>query len=107
MIEFDWAFDEETLARCNEEIGEFEDEYYGDVLVIFGNDAYIVDIHYEYYSSRNKGFDLEVYKAIRDGDGWTHGQWLDNIRGIKSSKSIKRFKSRAEKLITKYLEERS
>jgi hypothetical protein len=101
---FDWTnFDEKQFDECNKEIGSYEDKIYGFLYLTINssfvglNDkSFVIDIHYEYYNSKVHGFDLEIYEENDDG---THGQWIDCIKTIKSSKSYKNFCKRAENKI--------
>jgi len=99
-IKFEWFFEEEDLAKANE--STVEDDIYGWVYAETDNDKYIIDIHKEYYSASDCGFDLEVYT---EAEGGGHGKWLGSIHDIRSAKVLKRFRSRAEKLLTKFIEE--
>lgn len=94
---FEWFFEEEDLAKAN--ASTIEDEIYGTVCISTEKEKYIVDIHKEYISSRDCGFDLEVYIEAEDGG---HGEWLGSINDIRSAKSLKRFKNRAEKLLEQF-----
>jgi hypothetical protein len=101
--EFDWTgFTETDLNRCNSEIGEQENKIYGQVLFDETNGSikkkYIIDICYEYYDSKDQGFDLEVFKRNEDN---SHGSWLGFIKDIQSAKSYKKFCRRAEDLLIK------
>lgn len=99
---FDWTeFTEDALERCNKEAGEFEDEIYGFILLKKGDNSYIIDIHYEYFNSKDKGFDLEVYTS--NEKTWNHYTWLGSIHNIRSAKNYKRFCKRAEDLIIEFL----
>lgn len=99
--EFDWTeFTEQDLKNCNNEIGELEDKIYRCIHVKYENKTFIVDVHYEYYDSRNHGFDLELYEENENG---THGTWVDFIKTIKSAKNYTRFCHRAEDAIIKTL----
>jgi len=97
---FEWYFDEEDLIQANQ--STVEDDIFGCVYVASNIDKYVVDIHKEYYNSKNCGFDLEIYL---EAEGGGHGEWLGYIDNIRSAKSYKRFKNRAEKLIKQFIEE--
>lgn len=95
--EFDWTeFTERTLKTVNYKHCIEEDELIGFVPVTVGNDTYIVDIHYYNYGSKDRGFDLEVYKSNKE---LYHLSWLGNIKDIKSATNYNRFCRRAENLI--------
>lgn len=94
---FDWCrFTEQDLLRLNRENYLQEDDIYGFILLTLNNERYIIDVHYEYYSSRKHGFDLEVY---RSNEYEQHLDWIESCRGIKSATNYKRFCTRAENLI--------
>lgn len=99
-IKFEWSFEETDLVQANE--STVEDDIYGFVYPSTAKGNYIVDIHKEYYSASDCGFDLEVYTEVEGGG---HGEWLGSIHNIRSAKVLKRFKSRAEKLLTRFIEE--
>ena len=106
-MKFNWeAFTENDLKQLNAMESYPEDDIYGDILLESADGDYIIDIHYEYYSSKERGFDLEVYQGFKDDNfGWTHGLWFGSIHDIKSATDYKRFKNRAEKLITEFIKE--
>lgn len=101
---FDWNyFTEKEFDICNSEIGSYEDNIYGFLYITENNKAYLVDIHYEYYDSDNKGFDLEVYMS---NENWMHNFWLGSIKEIKSAQDYKMFCYRAEDMIVEFLSRR-
>lgn len=98
---FDWTnFTEKELRICNREIGSYEDNIYGFLYLSINDKYYLVDIHYEDYGSKDKGFDLEVYES---DENWLHKFWLSSIKDIKSATNYKRFCRRAENLIIDFL----
>lgn len=97
---FEWCFEEEDFRKAQE--SEVEDDIYGWIYISTEKDKYVIDIHKEYYSSKDNGYDMEVYYENDDGG---HGCWINSIRDIRSAVSLERFKKRAEKLITKFIEE--
>ncbi len=107
MIEFDWTDytkdDHQIWLNDMSHNLLSEDDIYGMVYVKNGDDEYIIDIHYEYYNSRDKGFDFEVYYGYSG-----HGKWIDGINRrtcntpINTEKNYERFQKRAEKIITDY-----
>lgn len=102
-ILFDWTgLDEKDLADCNARTERQEDEIIGFVPVKIKNEHYLIDIHYEYHNSREKGFGLELF---RSNDEKQHLLWLGSIKGIKSARDYKRFRHRAEALVIRFMEE--
>lgn len=101
LYEFDWTdFTESTLRKINATKDSPEDEIVGFVPVKTDIGTFLVDIHYYKYSSKDKGFDLEIYKS---NDMLTHMAWLDGLKDIKSATNYERFCHRAEMLIIDYL----
>lgn len=95
--EFDWTeFTERDLKKVNRRHDMDEDEIVGFVFVQAGTDMYMVDIHYYNYDSKDRGFDLEVYKSNKE---LYHLSWLGSIKDIKSATDYNRFCRRAENLI--------
>lgn len=99
-MKFEWFFNEEDFKESQEFTAE--DDIFGNICVITDKKKYLIDIHKEYYSEKEKGYDLEIYYENEDGG---HGLWLDSLRGINSSVSLERFKKRAEKIIKKFIME--
>ena len=97
---FEWFFTEQDLEKAT--ASTVEDDIFGTVYTVNGKEKYITDIHKEYYNSGDNRFDLEVYVEHDDG---SHGKWLGSIKDIKTSKSLKRFKNRAEKLLDSFIAE--
>ena len=98
---FDWSyFTAKHLWNVTKEKYPQKDAIYGHILVKKGNDPYIVDVHYEYFSSSECGFDLEVFSSDQDN---FHLKWIGNSHEIKSSKDYKNFCRRAEKIIRKII----
>ena len=79
-----------------------EDDIYGFIYLMIGTQKYIIDVHYEYYSEDEQGFDLEVYTEVQPDGG--HGRWIDSIR-IYEQMEYWEFTTRAEKLIKDLLKE--
>lgn len=99
-MEFKWYFEEEDFQEA--QASTIEDEIYGFIDVITENGSYYLDIHKEYYSSKDNGYDIEVFALNDDG---SHGIWYGSIHEIKSATTFERFKKRAEKLIAKFIME--
>ena len=101
-MKFEWFFEEDEFQ--NAQISTVEDDIYGFVCIQTDSDKYIVDIHKEYYNSKNNGYDLEVYRENKDGG---RGIWVASLKEIKSVTSMcdpfGKFKSRAEKLLAEFL----
>lgn len=97
---FEWFFEEEDFKKAQE--SKVEDDIYGFITVATENEKYLIDIHKEYYNSKDNKYDIEVYY---ENEGGGHGSWIGYINEIKSATSLERFKERAEKLITKFIEE--
>lgn len=97
-MKFEWYFDEEQFNDAQE--STVEDDIYGWVYCETDNDKYIVDVHKEYYSANDNGYDLEIYHEDNVGG---HGLWLGNVNSIRSSASLERFKKRAEKKLKEYI----
>ena len=95
---FEWFFGEEDFRKAQE--SKVEDDIYGCVYVSTEKNKYFIDIHKEYYNSKDNGYDMEVYYENDDGG---HGMWIDSIHDIRSAASLKRFKKRAEKLLSKFI----
>lgn len=96
---FDWYFDQEDFNKANE--SRVEDDIFGAVFVSTKENKYYIDIHKEYYSSIDNGYDLEIYEDLEEGG---HGYWYGSIHEIRSAVSLERFKKRAEKLIGDFVE---
>lgn len=101
-MNFEWFFDDIDLKKANQ--STVEDEIVGWIYPATDDAKYVVDIHKEYFSSTDCGFDLEVYTEPEKGG---HGEWLGSIHDIRSATSIKRFKSRAEKLLESFIKEQA
>lgn len=102
-ILFDWTgLDEKDLAYCNARTERQEDEIIGFVPVKIKGEHYIIDIHYEYHNSREKGFGLELF---RSNDEKQHLLWLGSIKDIKSARNYKRFRHRAEVLVMRFMKD--
>ena len=99
-MKFEWFFNEEDFKESQK--STVEDDIFGNICVNTDKEKYLIDIHKEYYNTKEKGYDLEVYYENEDG---SHGLWLGSLRGINSSVSLERFKKRAEKIITKFIME--
>ena len=99
--EFTWEMAEDDFIRCKEEKGEVEDDIYGFVFYRTDKNRYMVDIHYEYYNSRDCGFDLEFYTERPEGGHW---HWLGSSKEIKSAVNFRLFQTRAEKEIAKWID---
>ena len=97
---FEWFFEEEDLIKANG--STVEDNIFGWVYPVTEKGKYIVDIHKEYFTAKDCGFDLEVYTEMEEGG---HGEWLGSIHDIRSATSLKRFKTRAEKLLKQFISE--
>lgn len=101
-VSFEWEFDRKAFD--NAQHSTIEDDIYGWMLVTTGDEHYVVDIHREYLNSREKGYDLEVFRRASYGG---HGEWCGSVRGIHSVTAkhdpLGHFKRRAEKLITAFL----
>lgn len=108
LYEFDWSeFTERDLMSLNrkiksKQIKNVEDDIYGFIIVTNEKRTYIVDVHYYYYSAKNQGFDLEVYKSSHE---LTHNSWIDGISDIHSATDYNRFCKRAENLIIALIRE--
>ena len=101
MHNFDWAdMNEEDLAKASEVTIEAEDELLGFIFLETKDKRYIIDVHYEHYNSRDRGFDLEVYHELPEGG---HGEWLGSIKEIKSARDFSLFKKRTEKLLIDFV----
>ncbi len=96
---FEWWFDDLDLKKA--ESSKVEDDIFGSIEVTTpcGN-KYIVDIHKEYFNAKEYGYDLEVYKMT---EHYGHGDWLESLRGIKTAKTLKGFRTRAQRLIETYI----
>ena len=101
MGEFEWFMTEDDLKRANEDGKDrwFEDDIYGNAFYRTDNGSYLIDIHYEKYDG--KRFYFAVYED--ETPAGFHGEWLDDIREIKSATNFKRFKNRAEKMIINWV----
>ncbi len=101
MVKFKWFFNENDFANAQK--STIEDDIFGFIHIKTANEKYIVDIHKEYYNSKDCGYDLEVYH-MKDGG---HGLWLGSLHDIKSVTSmcdpLSKFKSRAEKILTDFI----
>lgn len=101
----DWTdFTEKSLKHCNENIGDYEDKLIGFLPFQAKDRHYIMDIHYSYLSSREKGFCLEIYGSDEKN---LHCDWLGSILSIKSATDYQRFRKRVKKALVKFLEEQS
>lgn len=99
-ISISWDFSQEDLDRINKTMG-IEDDIYGFASIVTAKEDYILDVHYSYYSKRERYFCPELYYEAKDGG---HGVWIGTLPcSIKSETRIKRFKARAEKLIREYI----
>ena len=96
MVDFKWDFTEKDFMMAQD--SKAEDDIFGWIYVKTEKGNYIVDIHREYYNSKDCGYDLEVYSETADG---SHGLWLGSDKRIKSvsakHKPLEKFKKRAEK----------
>lgn len=103
-MNFEWYFDEEDFANAQRFTGE--DDIFGFVYVRTANEKYIVDIHKEYYNSKDCGYDLEVYYENEDG---SHGLWLGSMKNIRSVTAmcdpLGKFKKRAERCLSEFISE--
>lgn len=102
---FDWSFERESFdeAQCSKE----EDDIFGWVRVASPNASYLVDIHREYYNSRDYGYDLEVFRQELEYGG--HGAWAGSVKSVRHVTAQKdplgRFKRRAEKALAEFISE--
>ncbi len=96
-MKYEWCFNEKAFKAAK--ASTIEDEIYGWVFIQTEANRYYVDIHKEYYNSRDNGYDLEVYI---DEDGH-HGKWLGNVNEIRSASTLERFKKRAESLLAEFV----
>ena len=103
-LEIVWDFSDKDF--CMAQDSTVEDDIFGFAYVRTANDKYIVDIHKEYYNSKNCGYDLEVYYECEDGG---HGMWIGSITSIRSIAAkktpLERFKLRATKLLEEFIAE--
>lgn len=98
----DWTgFTEKSLKRCNDSIGESEDSLVGFLPFQVKDRRCIMDIHYEYSNSREKGFCLEIYASDEMN---RHCRWLGTIRSIKSAVDYQRFCTRVKNALTDFME---
>jgi len=101
-VNFEWVFGEDNFAEAQH--STVEDDIFGWIYIETENNKYIVDIHKEYYNSKDCGYDLEIYYENKKGN---HGLWVGNINSIKSITTmcnpLKKFKTRAEKLLTEFI----
>ena len=97
-MNFEWFFNDSDFLDSKASM--VEDDIFGYVCTETKKGKYLVDIHKEYYGSRDHGYDLEVYNESEDGG---HGAWLGSLHGIRTSATLERFKRRAEKLLTAYI----
>ena len=99
--EFNWTFFfKEDLLRGNANIDE--DLIIGFVPFERDGEKYIIDIHHEHYSAKEKCFDLEVYKSNEHNE---HIEWLFSDKSIKTSTKYTNFCRRAEDAVIKGLTE--
>lgn len=103
-MNFEWEFEENAFMEAQN--SKEEDDIFGWVYIKTADRKYIVDIHKEYYNSKDRGYDLEVYYENEDG---SHGRWLGSVKSIRSVSSmcdpLGKFKKRAEKALTIFIEE--
>ena len=103
-LEIEWDFNDEDFRKA--QCSTVEDDIFGFAYVRTANDKYIVDIHREYYNSKDCGYDLEVYYECQNGG---HGTWIGSINSIRSvtakKNPLERFKIRATKLIEEFVAE--
>lgn len=107
-ITFDWAgFTEDDFIKCEaipmDERKMIEDNIYGNVHAESLSYCYIADIHNYYYTSKDRGYDLEMYMKDLDMGGRT--RWIGSIQVIHTARDHKSFIRRAEKLITGFIAE--
>lgn len=104
-FEFNWDdVDPAEIIAAND--CDLEDDIFGiiEVTAKDGDKAvewFLVDIHHYYYTKADSGFDLEVYFAKEDFS--LHAAWLDGLIGIHRETNFGRFRTRAEKRISEYL----
>lgn len=105
-FDFDWSeFTEKDLSFFNEKNRKNLPEKmtcgycYGET----DKGKVIIVIRHEYFSCKNKGFALEIFKA---NDEWGISTWLGSCCEIHSATNYKRFCKRVENLFTKYYYDR-
>ena len=97
-MKFEWFFNKKDFNKAQK--SQIEDDIFGWVCVQTENDKYLIDIHKEYFNSKDKGYDLEVYYETETGQ---HGNWLGSLHDIRSAKTLDLFKKRAERLLTTFI----
>lgn len=96
-LEFDWFdFSEAEFLNAVAHGDEQEDDIYGFVSCTDGPDKFLIDIHFEHYDSRNRGFEMEIYEELPEGG---HGNWYRGTRKVRSAKNYRSFVNRAEKAL--------
>ena len=106
-FDFHWSdFNETDYMKVTEKDSTErpEDDIYGHICLTVGKEKYIIDVHYEFYSEDEQGFDLEVYTEVQPDGG--HGVWIDGIR-IYQKMDYREFRFQAEKKVKELLEKES
>ena len=92
---FDWTyFFTEDLLNANK--NKDEDLIVGFVPFEKDGEKYIIDIHHEHYTEKEKCFDLEVYKSNEYNH---HIEWLFSNKSIKTATKYNRFCRRVENAV--------
>ena len=104
-VSFEWEFDREQFDAAQAfNDRNWEDDIFGWVVVTHDGKQYIVDVHRYYYSVRDTGYVLEVFREAPYGG---HGSWRGSIHEIRAVTAkhdpLGHFKKRAEKLIAEFL----